>query len=970
MSATTGEMAIRARGLGKIHPAATPGASLRTLARRWVGRPPLGAQALAGLDLDVERGEAVGIVGRNGSGKSTLLALLAGVLRPTEGEVVVRGRIGTLLDLTSGIHPEYTGEENALVLGLLAGLPKAEVRARMAAIREFSGLGDAFDRPAKTYSSGMSLRLGFSAAIHADPEVLLIDEALAVGDAFFQQRCLARLRRLREEGTTIVLVSHDPSAVISLCDRAIWLERGRSSAEGPPAEVIRRYLAARYRDDCQLDAPLETVDRAPLVEDDAEESSILRPAAALARHDERFGDGRAQVIGFEVRDATDAPITTVVPGARIRVVVTVGCRSALRSPLVGFTMRNRLGDVVTATNTELERRPLAALAEGDELDVGFDLEWPPLASGPYSFSPAVAEGSIASHRMCDWVENAWIVESRNARGLFGSLSLEGVHARAGHVRRASAPPVGSELPGEARIEFALESPRAPRVEAGEITADGRLFLSGWCFSASGEPLELSARVGDAPPRSTRPEGFRQDVGRVHAGVASAPRSGFGLLVPLPDDAGPALCRFEARVGERTVPVAEIELDLPVAPEIFEARRAPGRRSPRPDRARPRVLFVTHGLNREGAPRSLFEMAAALDPTRFDRQVWAPGPGPLEQAWSEAGMPVHRLAPDVGLETHEDFDAQIRRLAGLVSAWRPDLIVANTLETYWAVHVAAELSRPALWIVRESEAPDAYFHSRWPTPIAERAREALALADRVVFVANATRTLFEESLGADRCRLIRNGIDLHRFDLTTRERRRREIRRPLRIREGTSLLLCVGTPCMRKGQLELIRALAILRDSQRDFHCVFLGVVEGEYLDAMRASIESLELGSRVSLLPPVDDVRSHFAAADVVVCPSFQESLPRVVLEAMAFARPIVASRVFGIPELVRDGVDAALVEAGDVESLAKTIERLLAEPSEAERLGASARRRAESEFSLDRCAGDYARLIDEVLGESGGAAR
>jgi glycosyltransferase involved in cell wall biosynthesis len=285
-------------------------------------------------------------------------------------------------------------------------------------------------------------------------------------------------------------------------------------------------------------------------------------------------------------------------------------------------------------------------------------------------------------------------------------------------------------------------------------------------------------------------------------------------------------------------------------------------------------------------------------------------------------------------------------------------------------MAAELGRPSIWIVRESESPESYFHSRWPTAIAERALAALSLADRVVFVAEATRELFEDRLEPGTLCSIPNGLDLSRFDLAGVPRHRAEIRRGLKLAEETPLLLCVGTPCMRKGQLELIRALGILRDTRPDFHCVFLGMVEGDYLVAMRDTIEELGLADRVTLQTPVLDARSFFAAADVALCPSFQESLPRVVLEAMGFAKPILATRVFGIPELVRDEVDGILVEPGDVESMAKGIDRLLADPKLASRFGASARRRAESHFSLARCVQGYTELLDEVLAGRGGASR
>lgn len=974
-------IAIRAAGLEKVYPGSTAGGTLKSVVRRWLGRAPKGPRALDGIDLEIRSGEAVGIVGRNGSGKSTLLKMLAGALTPTAGELIVEGRVGTLLDLGAGIHPEYTGQENAVVLGMLAGLSKREVFDRMDSIREFSGLGEAFDHPAKTYSSGMSLRLSFSAAIHGEPEVLLIDEALAVGDAFFQQRCLARLRQLRERGTTIVLVSHDPSAVISLCDRAMWLETGRVAAEGSPAEVIQRYLAARYRDDCELDSPLESV---ALKEGAGEGSAAdceedLVPASAIERHDDRFGDGRARVIGMEVRSASGEPLYSARPGESISVVLTIRSEAEIAWPLVGFTVRNRLGDVVTATNSELEGLRLPALEARTEIDVVFRFSWPSVSSGPYSFSPAIAEGSIASHRMADWVENVWIVESDNPRSLFGWLALEGVSASRSPVRGAATPVPHSSEENRAEapwIGFSLERPTGMRLDRSELTSRRELFLEGWCLSSSPGPVRLTARVGDAEPRSVVPNGIRPDVAVAHPEANGSLQCGFGLLVPLPEDSGPALCRIEASVANVSKVVAEFELDLPTSLEPVVSRSEPVIRPVRRPRrvdssatlSTPKnshLVFVSHSLNLEGAPRSLFEMASGLDPARYDKLLWTAAAGPLEPIWKEAGISVSHLAPDLSVESVDDFDAQIRRLAGMASVWRPDLIVANTLESYWAVHVAAELGRPCVWMVHESEPPEAYFHSRWSPRVAERGCEALALADRVVFVADATRRLFEHAFRPGQSRLIPNGLDPGRFDPAEVPAFREKIRRSLSLEDDEALLLCVGTPCARKGQIDLLLALARLRDQGNSFVCVFLGVVDGEYLDAMRSEIDRLELGSVVRLETPVADARPYFAAADVAICPSYQESQPLVVLEAMGYARPIVATRVFGIPELVRDGVDGLLVEAGDTVELARKIGRLLEDPGLGRALGQSARRRVRERFSRDAFVAEFSALFDEILLET-----
>jgi lipopolysaccharide transport system ATP-binding protein len=197
--------------------------------------------ALDDICLDVRQGEMIGIIGSNGSGKSTLLGLMAGVIRPQAGAIEVHGRVAPLLELGAGFHFELTGRENIELNGVLMGLTRREVRERLEAIVAFSGLADSLHEPMRTYSSGMVARLGFSVAVHLDPDILLIDEILAVGDTHFQARCLERLAEFRRRGTTIVLVSHGLGEVRMLCDRVVWLERGRILMQGDPDEVVTEY---------------------------------------------------------------------------------------------------------------------------------------------------------------------------------------------------------------------------------------------------------------------------------------------------------------------------------------------------------------------------------------------------------------------------------------------------------------------------------------------------------------------------------------------------------------------------------------------------------------------------------------------------------------------------------------------------------------------------------------------------------
>jgi len=202
-------------------------------------------QALHDVSFDVARGESLGVIGRNGGGKSTLLEILTGTVMPTAGEVAVNGRVSALLELGSGFNPEYTGRENVMLNGLLAGFERRDILRRFGEVEAFAEIGEAIDRPVKTYSSGMMMRLAFAVQVLSDPDILVIDEALSVGDFFFQQKCFARIRELRARGVTLVFVSHDMGTVRDLCERAVYLKAGRVQFVGDSRDAIRHYLGER-----------------------------------------------------------------------------------------------------------------------------------------------------------------------------------------------------------------------------------------------------------------------------------------------------------------------------------------------------------------------------------------------------------------------------------------------------------------------------------------------------------------------------------------------------------------------------------------------------------------------------------------------------------------------------------------------------------------------------------------------------
>src|SRR6266699_1916107 len=215
--------------------------------------------AVKDVDLEVERGRCLGIIGENGSGKSTLLRMIAGVNRPTSGTIAVNGRISALLELGAGFNPQFTGRENIFINASILGFTDSQTRERIPAIEKFAEIGEFVDRPVKTYSSGMFVRLAFAVAIHMDPDILIVDEALSVGDIFFQQRCMRRIHQLKHQGVTIIFVSHGLEAVRSLADRTIWMEHGRVHLEGKTDEVVSKYLAAmvmRGRKEVMAEQPL------------------------------------------------------------------------------------------------------------------------------------------------------------------------------------------------------------------------------------------------------------------------------------------------------------------------------------------------------------------------------------------------------------------------------------------------------------------------------------------------------------------------------------------------------------------------------------------------------------------------------------------------------------------------------------------------------------------------------------------
>jgi lipopolysaccharide transport system ATP-binding protein len=365
--------------------------------------------ALRDISFEVRRGQSVGIIGRNGSGKSTLLQLICGTLNPTEGQIEVNGRIAALLELGAGFNPEFTGRENVFMAAKLLGLTQAETEARYDQIVAFADIGEFIDQPVKTYSSGMYVRLAFAVNAHVDADVLIIDEALAVGDAFFTQKCMRYLRGFMKTGT-LLFVSHDTASVQSLCSKALWLDKGRLKLSSAAKEVTEAYLEASVE---AVQGPSET-HAAGADREGPNGSSTMG-----------FGAGGAEIRTVRLVDQTGKSLTRIMGGEEVELFVDATVRKDLASPIVGFFIKDRLGQHLFGDNTWLSCRgsPVACRV-GETLTASFAFRMPRLARGDYSVNVAIADGTQEDHVQHHWIHDALVFRSDSASvaaGLIGIL---------------------------------------------------------------------------------------------------------------------------------------------------------------------------------------------------------------------------------------------------------------------------------------------------------------------------------------------------------------------------------------------------------------------------------------------------------------------------------------------------------------------------------------------------------------------
>lgn len=401
--------------------------------------------AVKDVSFTVKRGETVGIIGRNGSGKSTLLQMICGTLNPTSGSIETSGRVAALLELGSGFNPEFTGRENVFLNASLYGLSNEETAARFDDIARFAEIGDFIDQPAKTYSSGMMVRLAFAVIAHVDADILVVDEALSVGDAIFTQKCMRFIRSFQQRGT-LLFVSHDAAALQNLCESAIWLSQGEVQQIGSSRSVSEAYLQYSlqeiYGNDAQLNAVGESAsdvtDGSVLAESVADNRSrdtttapLPQPYASSYDVVDNLNDangwttGEAKITRVTLRDSEGNSSPVFSGGDRVRLGVCVEAQNSFTQPIIGFIVKDRLGQDLFGENT----LPFTAfnpceVRQGETLEAEFEFTLPMLPNGQYSIMTSFAEGDLHNNVQHHWLHDAVILNVSSSKVRWGLVGVQ------------------------------------------------------------------------------------------------------------------------------------------------------------------------------------------------------------------------------------------------------------------------------------------------------------------------------------------------------------------------------------------------------------------------------------------------------------------------------------------------------------------------------------------------------------------
>ncbi|MDH6099094.1 ABC transporter ATP-binding protein [Anabaenopsis sp. FSS-46] len=374
--------------------------------------------ALRDINLEIPQGQTVGIIGRNGSGKSTLLQIIAGTLTPTSGEVQVKGRVSALLELGSGFNPEFTGRQNVFFNGQLLGLSPKEIEDKFDEIAGFADIGDFIEQPVKTYSSGMFVRLAFAVAVNVNPEILIVDEALAVGDVVFQHRCLRRIRTLMDSGVTTLFVSHDSGAIKNLCNSAVMIHDGKIYASGLPNAIIIEYMklmtelelglnqADLESPSPQTTPPIDVINTESSATADDDIPSVKESTGTLQRR----GSGKARIENIQLlnqsgEDVGETPVLAF--NEEVTLVVQVKAYVPLKSCIIGFFICDKNGNELIGSNTLEENFKIENLETEEKLEIRFKFKLP---LRPNSYSVTVACGENYEAVTFDWLDNAMVFQ--------------------------------------------------------------------------------------------------------------------------------------------------------------------------------------------------------------------------------------------------------------------------------------------------------------------------------------------------------------------------------------------------------------------------------------------------------------------------------------------------------------------------------------------------------------------------------
>lgn len=393
--------------------------------------------ALDDISFDVRKGETFGVIGRNGSGKSTLLQILCGTLSPSAGSVSVNGKVAALLELGAGFNPEFSGRENVYLNGRLFGLSSRQIDERFDKIAQFADIGDFIERPVKSYSSGMYVRLAFAVIAHVDADILIVDEALSVGDAYFVQKCMRFLREFMKNGT-LLFVSHDTGAVLNLCSQALWLHKGKVVDAGEPKSLIKHYLEELVSEGQETGKAREFSGKKPVSVSKTDDYVDMREkmlSGSTLRNDMKvfqfnpeaqgFGAGAARILDVVLLDAdTSQPLSFVVGGEDVILQISARANEDLESVILGFDLKDRLGQTVFGDNTYLTYvyEPQSVKA-GQTVSAAFHFRMPVMPVGDYAVTVAVATGSQDSHVQQHWMHDALILKCQASRICFGVVAI-------------------------------------------------------------------------------------------------------------------------------------------------------------------------------------------------------------------------------------------------------------------------------------------------------------------------------------------------------------------------------------------------------------------------------------------------------------------------------------------------------------------------------------------------------------------